>query len=338
MGRIAGGSGRLALTCAALLVALTGAAWADPPCKLPRLAHADFAAQADGSLLLPVSVNGQTEYFALGGGAHSFVYDADAERLDFGHHHYERDDGLYFGKDEVKVRRTADLIIGKVRWPKIEFYPLHQQRPAGQVAIGSLGMNFLSSSQFDIEINTSARSINFIQAGTCPRPPWVSDGDGTPMAALNDATSLPVTLNGRRLTAIFSTASLMSSLDASAFSYIFERSAEPGLVREFDMLTVDRAAILHPVFRVLAGESKENREYVERRARALNPGATSPPIVRHLGATGVLEIGLPELNRVRIYMMFKQRKVFVTPIPNAPNTGIAPPIADPEPAQTEQSH
>lgn len=327
-----------AASCVGLgvLSALGVPASAEPACRLLRLAHADFAVQSDGTLLLPVSISGQTEYFTLGGGAHSFVYEADADRLDFGHHHYERDDGLYFGKDEVKLRRTADLVIGKVRWRKLEFYPRHEERPAGQAAVGSLGMNFLAASQLDVEINTSARAVNFIQPGSCPRPPWDTDGDGTPMAPLNDATALPVTLNGHHFSAVFNTSAPMSSLDGDAFRRIFDRSAETGLVRELDTLAIDRTAIQHPVFRVVDDENKEDREYVERRARALNPGATYPPIVRSGSAHGVLWLGLPELDRMRLYFMFAQHKVFVTPIPNAPNTGVAPPAPPPDPNEIEQ--
>jgi hypothetical protein len=326
---------RAAHLCIAVFV-LSSTAWADPVCKLPRLAHADLAAQPDGTLLLPVSVNGQTEYFRLGGGAHSFVYEADADTLDFGHHHYERDDGLYFGQDEVKLRRTADLIIGRVRWRKLEFYPIHKDRPAGQVAIGSLGMNFLAASQLDVEINTSARAVNFIQPGSCPRPPWDLDDEGTPTAPLNDATTLPVMLNGHRFSAIFDISSPMSSLDGDAFRRIFDRSAEAGLVRELDTLAIDRTAIQHPVFRVIDDENKEDRAYVESRARALNPRATYRPVVRSASAHGVIWLGLPELDRMRIYFMFAQHKVFVTPVPNAPNTGVAPPMPAPDPDEAEQ--
>jgi len=319
-------------------VAVSTATWSDPVCRLPRLAHADFAQQPDGTLLLPVSVNGQTEYFSLGGGAHSFIYEADADRLNFGHHHYEADDGLYFGEDEVKLRRTTDLMIGKVRWRDFEFYPMHKDRPAGQIAIGSLGMNFLASAQLDVEINTSARAINFIAPGACARPPWVPDGQGRTLAPANGETSLPVALDGRNFSGIFSTASLQSSIDVRAFAEAFGHAAEDGLIREFNSLTVDETAIAHPVVNVFTYENRDARDYVERRARALNPYASFPPVVRRGHADGILWIGLAELDRMRLYFTFKQHKVFATPILGAPNTGIAPPEPAPGPDDVEQHH
>ncbi|MBL7099980.1 MAG: hypothetical protein ISS15_20170 [Alphaproteobacteria bacterium] len=329
------------LSCAVVLAFLFASPAAADICKLPRLAHADFVAQPDGTLLLPVSINGQTEYFTLGGGAHSFVYEDDADRLDFGHHHYDYDDGLYFGEDPVKVRRTADLIIGKVRWRALEFYPMHIPHPPGVVAIGSLGMNFLASSQMEVEINTGARSINFILAGACSRPPWALSGDGASLAPMNGDTSLPVLLDGRRFSGIFGTGTLTSSMDVQAFAQVFERLPESGLPRELDTLTIDETLIQHPVIQMFTYDDQKAREalaYVERRARALNPGFMGKPPVSHSSADGVVWLGLSELNRMRIYLMFGQHKVFVTPVPNAPNTGIAPPAPDPGPEVTEQSH
>jgi len=166
--------------------------------------------------------------------------------------------------------------------------------------------------------------------------PWDTEGDGTPTSPLNGATALRVLLNGHGFPAIFDTSSLMSSLDEDAFGAIFERRAEAGLVREFDTLTIDRTAIRHPVFQIIDDENKDDRAYVERRARALNPGATSPPIVRSTSAHGVVWLGLPELDRMRIYFMFAQHKVLVTPVPNEPNTGLAPPIPPSDPDEVEQ--
>ncbi len=328
---------RFAAALAACAVLLAQPALGEP-CRLPRLAKADLVSDSDGTPLLPVGVNGETQFFELTGDPWSFVFAAEADRLGFGSHHHERDDGLFFDADPVKTRRTAELTIGKVRWREFEFYALARPRPAGSKAIGSLGMDFLENARLDVELNLAAQAINFIQADACLAPPWAPQARALPLGLASDAR-LPVSLDGHALTGVIFPRLAVSRIDISALTARFALAPGSAGVRlltehdpdsgghpifgvTFKALEIGDAALLRPPLQVVDMHVDGATAALHRRLQALNPYGFAPNVPEPR-RDNVIFLGRAELSRLRIYFMFHAGKAFVTPIPQAPDTAIS---------------
>jgi hypothetical protein len=325
------------------LIAAAPALAQSPPCRLPRLAKVDITADENGALLVPVTINGATEYFNLNGQPWSFVYQDDADRLGFGSHHHERDDALFFGPNQVKTRRTAELIEGKVRWKEFEFYERPGPRPSYKTAIGSLGLDFLESAALDVEVNLAAGEINFIQAGACAAPPWATS-EGLPLET-GEGASLPLTLDGHKMRGLINSEIDASMIDASALLQFKLGPDSPGMRLEashtsdgkplsaytFKSLDIGEASLTAPSLLIMqrADADAAMDAALHRRLASLNPYAFAPQIY-HVEPFDIVWLGRAELQRLRLYFMFHAHKVFVTPVLGAPNTAraIAPTPAD----------
>jgi hypothetical protein len=328
------------------LLAATPALAQPAPCRLPRLAKVEITADKNGALLVPVTINGATEYFNLNGNPWSFVYEADADRLGFGSHHHERDDGMFFGVNQVTTRRTAELIEGKVRWKEFEFYERPGPKPEGKTAIGSLGLDFLESAALDVEVNIAAGEINFIQAGACAAPPWATSG-GLPLET-GEGAMLPLTLDGHPMRGLINSEIDASMLDVSALPQFKLAPDSPGMRPgaltasdgtpltgyTFRSLDIGEASLTAPSLVIMQRHDAEADEALHRRLASLNPYAFAPPIHR-VEPFDVVWLGRAELQRLRLYFMFHAHKVFVTPVPGAPNTArvAAPQLPPPDVGQ-----
>jgi hypothetical protein len=320
--------GIIALLAAAPALAQT------PPCRLPRLAKVEITTDKNGALLVPVTINGATEYFNLDGEPWSFIYQADADRLGLGSHHHERDDALFFGTNQVKTRRTAELIEGKVRWKEFEFYERAGPKPEYKTAIGSLGLDFLESAALDVEVNIAAGEINFIQAGACAAPPWATS-EGMPLETGEGAT-LPVMLDGHPMRGFINSETDASMLDASALPQFKLAPDSPGMrpgamhasdgtqlpAYTFKSLDIGEASLTAPSLVIMQRHDEESDAALHRRLASLNPYAFAPQIHR-VEPYDIVWLGRAELSRLRLYFMFHAHKVFVTPVPGATNTARA---------------
>ena len=340
---------RAALLFALALLPAAPASADETPCRLPRLAKAEFVTQPDGEVLVPVSVNGTVQYFELDGAPWSVIYQTEADRLGMGSHHHERDDGMFFGFgqkiDQVKARRTAELVVGKVRWREFEFYALAVPKPAGTVAIGTLGMDFLENARLDVEINLSANAINFIEADACPAPPWA------PLARallLKTDGALPVTVEGKSMAGYIYSRDENSVIDVSALAQFGltphspglqpvtpqDSSVQPFLSHRFEEIDIGDAALSQAVVQIIDVHDEAADAAFHRRLQALNPYNFVPHISK-TAPFNQIALGRAELRRLRIYLMFHAGKAFVTPILSAPGTAISarPPAAAPAQGQ-----
>jgi|GEM_PF-7050952 hypothetical protein len=313
-----------------VLLALLAAAPAgaqESPCRLLRLAHADVKLDQDGAPLIPVTIGGGTEYFRLEGSPNSFIFKDDADRLGFGSRHRVSDDGLFIGDQRVVRRRTTDIDIGEVRWRDYEFIPL-ADKPTGIASIGAFGIDFLFNKSLDIELNPAAGRINFIQANSCARPPWASQGSDLP---LDGEGRIPLTLDGKKMRGIIDFSRAQSIMDFVAFDAKAEPTdsgqrrddrestpqppADPQrkpFVHTFQHMIVGEADLTGPA--ILVGETRDPaaEEAFRTRVKALNPYEFIGP-VRREEPVDIVWLGRAELNRLRFYFMFQAHRLFVTP-------------------------
>jgi len=310
------GRGSIAVALAALCMLSIADGAGAAPCRLPRLATAQFATDTNGALLVPVSVGDKTVYFDLNETPNSFVYKDDADRLDFGRHHRVVDDGFFVDGKEVVRRRTTDFTIGHVRWRAFEFIPL-DDKPAGTIASGSLGLDFLENDKLDIELNAAAGEINFIEAGVCATPPWAHSAG---MALLENGT-IPTTLDGKLLYARLNFKLPVSLMDFVAFDARFSQTPpakgpqpdRAAFDHAFARLTIGEAALIDPVLHVQQTRNFASEAAFQTRVRALHPYEHVDP-VKVRPPTDTITLGRAELKRLRFYFMYHTRQLFVTPV------------------------
>jgi hypothetical protein len=229
-----------------------------------------------------------------------------------------------------------------VRWKEFEFYERPGPRPEGKTAIGSLGLDFLESAALDVEVNIAAGEINFIQAGACAAPPWATS-DGLPLET-GTAAMLPLTLDGHPMRGFINSEIDASMLDVSALLQFRLTPDSPGMrpgaltmsdgtplpAYTFKALDIGEASLTAPSLVIIQRHDAESDEALHRRLASLNPYAFAPTIHR-VEPFDIVWLGRAELSRLRLYFMFHDHKVFVTPVPGAPNTAraVAPQTSPP---------
>jgi len=324
-----------------LLAALSSPALADDCGPLKQIASLDMTVGPGGRYLVPVTINGtpQTMLLNTAGGITSLRQDgADAMGLhpiDASHIKLLSGNGT---ASQSYVQ--TDFKLGGIRMPDLQLMVMPKVGDNTPPFVGSLAGDVLQL--YDVEMDFAGRKLNFFSKDHCPSKViyWKTQAYAVVPVTLQLPTSddsrtgfrlysyrgshinVPVTINGKDLTAALDTSSLPSTMSIDTAKYTFGVTAEtPGAVPvdspdgdprhrmfsyTFPSLTFDTVTVTNAKFLIypnLVGSKDPNNGFrTGTRARRVDDGFG-----------GRTTIGLEVLRKLHLYVAYGERKLYITP-------------------------
>ena len=325
----------------AMLTCLSSPAAADDCGPLKQITSIDMTAGPGGRYLVPVTVNGapQTMLLNTAGGITTLRRDsADAMGL----HAIDASRIKLLSSNGTASEKFAqmDFQLGAIHFPDLQLIVMPKVGDGTPPFVGSLAGDILE--HYDVEMDFAGRKLNFFSKDHCPGKViyWKADAYAVVPVTLQIPTpddsrrgfrpysprgshiNVPVTINGKNLTAALNTSSLPSTMSTDTAKYMFGVTAEsPGAVPiespdgdprhrmfryTFPSLTFDEVTVSNAKFLIypnLTGTKDPNNDF-----------RTGTRIGRvDDGFGGRTTIGLEVLRKLRLYVAYGERKLYITP-------------------------
>lgn len=310
-------TGAFALAVATQLASAAGT-HASTDCKLHRIASVDFAVK--DLIFVPVVVNGSRGAMVLDTG--SAISTLWGDKL--GHLHL-RSSTTTLAEESVQTTEIHTLAIGELVFRKGTFRlgstPSDAPpEPPIQPLIGTLGMDVFAN--VDFELDFARNKVNLYSQEHCPGKVvyWANAYSEAPMqrGALGNFY-FPIELDGKKLPATLSTASLTTSLttDLTKKLYGFDEHSA-GIESESDGSGAP-AAHYRAMMLKAAGLNVANARIKLLTSHSLCLLRTTDPRERGtsyeecIGAYPPLKLGLNVLRQLHFYLATKEKVLYFTP-------------------------
>jgi predicted aspartyl protease len=288
-----------------LLLLLARCAAPATDCNLTKVAQMPMEVQ-DHLLVVPAGINGQWVRLVVDSGAErTTISNAVAERLGLPHDPRYQTRSLGIGGQTVSNDVTVHrLVLGGVHFPvdRVAVGQFNLESPHGLHADGLLGADILLA--FDTDIDVPNGQLTLYRARQCPLsgPPWQEPAtEITGVKARKDRLLLPFELDGTSGLAILDTGAGQNliGLDmARRLGLDAQSLADDATVRHRGVGPTEAIAYLHRFKELRVGPSTQ----------------TAPVLGVHLSEAGIGDalIGEPFLRGRRVWMSFRNRRVFVS--------------------------
>jgi len=319
---------------------------------LKQLASLDMTpAPGGGPMLVPVSINGtpQQMVLATAGGITSLRQDAmdtlGLHAIDASHIKLLSSNGTA-SQSYVQV----DFRLGALHDPELQLIVMPAMANPPPPFVGSLAGDYLSLN--DAEIDFAGRKLNIFSKDHCPghvlywHPGAVAVMPITLQIPTGDDSrtgyrrytyrgshiNVPVSIDGKDFKAAINTAASISSMSADTAKFIFGVTADsPGsvvrkddgdpnhvsFIHTFSTLTFDTVTVTNPRFLIYPNEigSKDpnNTSRTDTRVHRIDD---------LIG--GDITIGMDVLRKLRLYVAYGERKLYVTPATAPASAPVSP--------------
>lgn len=290
--------------------------------------------------LVPVSINGVQKLFLLDtGGDVSQINGATADELKLTRQESNLKLLDLYGNASNKVARIEQFTVGHLKGENI--YVAIQPNPdfgKGTRYVGLFAPDLMG--RYDVELDFGAQKMNYFSPDHCEGHVvyWQAAALAiVPMRFHQRHIRLPVTLDGHEFIAEFDTGASFTSITAGAARRIFGLDANtagnvivnngmPGAFgRVFGTLDFEGVAVKNPhvVIRPeLVGSKDANNDFqTGSRVKRVDDIDDQPDLM----------VGMDVLKRLRMYIAFDERKIYISPAtapaPQAPAAGAVADIA-----------
>ncbi|HXC55190.1 MAG TPA: pepsin/retropepsin-like aspartic protease family protein [Rhizomicrobium sp.] len=278
------------------------------PCQLPRIASLDMQTEPNGLVTVPVTVAGRAGRWLVDtGNVTSMISDTVATQLNLSR-------GMYYAPGTMMggVSINEFAIV-----PSLEFAGMRAGKSQLSVApefvlendtIGMLAPDIMQ--HYDIDFDFAAGRLNVFSASHCPGKVvyWTKGNYAqVPMKLDSDGhITIPVTLDGKAMTAVVDTGAQGSTMSMATFESLFRIGGKD--------------AALKPLGNVSVNETKPTAAYRYPFATLSFEGVQviSPNIVllkdTRMGDddTGLL-LGIETLRQLHMYIAYQEGNIYLTP-------------------------
>jgi hypothetical protein len=332
---------RTACTVAFALSCLTTMARAEDCGPLKQISSLDMTALPGGRYTVPVTINGTQQQMLLStaGGITTLRQDAAAtmglQPIDASHIKLLSSNGNV-SQNYVQV----DFALGRLQDPKLQLIVMPPDGSNATPFIGYLAGDFLSLN--DVEMDFAGRKLNVFSKDHCPghvlywnptavavlpitfqTPGFQNTRSGfIPYSYRGSHIIVPVTIDGKDFKADVNTANVISTMSADTAKFLFGVTADspgsvvqknggdpdhPAFIHTFPTLTFDTVTVTNPRFLVypdrIGARDPNNSTDTENRARRVDDNVGRNDIA----------IGMDVLRKLRLYVAYGERKLYVTP-------------------------
>jgi len=299
-------------------LALAAPAGADQ-CGLKLFASVDMIDNGAGAIMVPVTLNGRETAMFIDTGA---FWSGVALSAVPGLTPFKTALGAIGagGGTTSEAIRVPEVRIGPVVLKDMDFLRLTEGFTTDRRIAGNIGANILK--QFDVEIDQAARKVNFLSKDHCKGKVvhWPhSDLIDIPLDVGKDGLlSIPVTLDGKELTAMIDTGASASELRLDVARDKFGLSpGSPGMDRSgsartldgallqyehrFETLSIENITFKHPVLMISEDRSAQN-ENARRAQRAMRDEPHE------------MLLGMHQLRQLHLYFAYDEERLYATSV------------------------
>jgi predicted aspartyl protease len=322
---------------AALLAALTGAARAEN-CTLTQMASLDIVDGPNGTILVPVDVNGTRELFLVDtGGVYSSVTDDVAAQLHLDLHPLSQEIEIYNAAGE---RFSAGVVVDSLKIGNNEaqhFHMLVRPKRSGETQVGGvLGPDLLKL--FDVDFDFTARKLNLFSQDHCEGkvvywakayaalPFKLPDGGHITMTANLDGHDTQTTLDTGASTTFLSSGTALNVFGVSSDSPGIEKIGDPSAPisrYRFKSLSLQDIAVSNPLVILLPDAISEAFR------KAHDEKTFNDPVYGEHLDIPPLTLGMNVLRRLHLYIAYKEHVLYATAADAAPPVAASAPPAAP---------
>ncbi len=309
---------------AAVLIACSAPAWADPPSCQLKLANTVPLTMEENGLraLAPVTINGSSETMLLDTGGVATQLSPDAiKKL-----------GLVMQGSNIKLLTmyggaaqglvtVNTLVLGHLKDSNTDLLVSPFNFGGDPPVAGILAVDYMG--RYDLEFDFANARLNYLSPDHCPGKVvyWpAAAGTILPMKLIDNHIRINVTLDGHEFRAIIDTGAPNTSLSAAAAKRVFDVTEDTPDVRKlhgekgemefqkvFDSLSLGDIAVGHPHINImpdLVGKHDPNNDYVTgSRVHRVDDLDGEPPMI----------IGMNILTKLRFVVAFSEDKIYLTP-------------------------
>ena len=288
----------MGLMALALSAALSTAAIADSKCELKLVDSLALETESSGAVTIPVMIDNRPARLLIDTGAPFSILDTSFART-LGHEPSFFQPGTFFGMvGGYKLRQSVavdSLSVGRLK-------------AMTSSAMGTLGSNVLAA--YDVELDFAAQKMNMFTQDHCPGQVvyWTNDAYAqVPMTLNRDQhITIPVTLDGKNVTAIVDTGAYRSymTLDIASDLFGFDENS-PGLKKVGDtkLNNVAAATLYRYPFQSLTFQDVAVR----------NPDIEISKEGKSTPGMPQLVVGLGILRQLHMYVAYRERMLYLTP-------------------------
>ncbi len=306
------------LTSAMLLVLLASAARATdtaPPgapapaaCHLGRIASVDMTMQPDGEIAVPVAVNGQDMRLIVDtGDIYSGIGEQNADALQLRRGLADRMFYFLGHVPSYQYVEARSFRLGMIAASDLRLMVVPSQM-LGQNVDGLLGPNVMKV--FDVEFDFAHAKFNIFSQDHCPNAVvyWTKGVYAQVPMHVDDSwhISVPVTLNGKALTAVIDSGAHRSTMSLETMKDLLGIDEKNPALKKAGTATINgtaRTTIYRYPFETLSLEG----------ITVQSPDIDIIPAETYGEHNPQLIIGINVLRQLRVYIAYKEQMLYVTP-------------------------
>jgi predicted aspartyl protease len=276
-------------------------------CRPVESVSIETVQSASGLVLATASLAGRPVLVEIDSGAASSLLGADAA-ASLGLGRSRSPIPLLAGADGKPLSDYAlvpSVALGPVRWGPTRFVVVPRFRALDSRAAGLLGADLLS--WWDVELDLGHDRLALFRHADCAGEltPFAGFARSAMVSVAAGRVVVPVVLDGRRLRALIDTGASHTSLSLATARRLFGiEPGRPGVDPSPGTITSDGGSLATYRARFgrldLAGQHLDQPE-IDLIDRAANP---------HLAADHDLVLGLTELRRLRLYIAYRQSRLY----------------------------
>jgi predicted aspartyl protease len=278
-----------------------------PACTLKQAVSLDMTTERNGSIAIPVGVDGQKSLMVVDTGSIFSVFGEEEVRARGMSLNWSDLQIEYLGGVNVnRITKVSSLTIGQMTGSDVHL----MVTPEGVLehdAVGMIGPDILSN--FDVDIDFAANKFNLFVNDHCPGKVvyWTHGGYAVvPMDLENGHIVVPVTLDGKTVSAVVDTGADRSTISLDLAKSLFGlRSDSPGMkaLGETSVNQTQPAPRYRYPFKALsfAGVTVQTPVIDILDGKRFNAGSNE------------MLLGVKTLRQLHLYIAYKEKALYLTP-------------------------
>jgi predicted aspartyl protease len=281
-------------------------------CKLTLLTSVQMQPMSGGTMLAPVTLENAPKLMLVDtGGLTSQLWESTAKNFHFPEHRGSTDLIDIDGNISNKTVRVNRFRLGALQYQDIDFqiYPNQAVNVGDERIVGLLAPNLFAA--YDVDFDFGAHRLSYFSQEHCDGKIqyWPAATVAVvPFTMPSGHISIPVTIDGHKLTAIIDTGASNTIMTMNAAKTVFGLTPDSDNMESLGVMPGGAPIYRHAFANLLFdGVSVSNPRIV------LMPDMTGKPINTGGNLSDVI-IGMDMIKNLHIYVAFKEKKIYLSQV------------------------
>ncbi len=281
-------------------------------CGLSLLTRVQMQPMSGGTMLAPVTLENAPRLMLVDtGGVTSQLWESTAKKFHFPEHRGSRDLIDVDGNISNKAVRVDRFRVGALQNQDIDFqiYPNQAVSLGDERIVGLLAPNLFAA--YDIDFDFGANTLSYFSQEHCDGKiqHWPAATVAViPFTMPSGHISIPVTIDGHKLTAIIDTGASNTIMTMNAAKTVFGLTSDSNNMESLGAMPGGAPIYRHAFANLLfEGVSVSNPRIVlisDMTGKPINTGGNLPDVI----------IGMDVIKNLHIYIAFKEKKIYASQV------------------------